>query len=167
MDTQTKTAAQENELLFNCKELTHGILGSGGPITSTVAGTYIKHYLDGVNDNDGTKHNYGYLFGLDSFATFFKQINDYNVAPKNSKLQIEGIRVYIGRKAAMPKGTAGPAIPRENIMDTIFLIPVTSDGKDLYEVRKLQGDEIILGNPRPCPNECLTALSLSFYNYKK
>jgi hypothetical protein len=151
---------KKKELSLKCKELTHDILGDGDFLTADAAGHYIKNFLGGLGDPTGKGHNFGYLFGLDNVSSFINQINDYN-DNADDDAQVEGVRVYLGRQNPMVAG--GPVIPRESIMDTVFLIPVKSDGTDLYTVAPIAGNPIILGDPRPCPNECLAALSF----YKK
>jgi len=152
METKNKT----NERRVNCDELKHGILGDGKPLDPTKAGGYIKNYLQGVGDGPGTSHNFGYLFGFDNITTFFNDILAYNDDDDNPT-KVQGVRVYIGRQN--PVDPQGPALPREKIMDTVFLIPVLSDGTDLPQLTHLEDDTIILGDPRPCPNECLRELS--------
>jgi hypothetical protein len=143
----TKTNSKTS-LPAGCGDLTRNVQDNGGPLDPTVASTYIKNYLAGVNDPTATNHNYGYLFGLNKVTDFLTQITNYN-ATKPAKL-IEGVRVYLGRQA---QATAN--LPMEKIMDTLFLIPVFSDGSDFPQVHQVDGATIILGDPRPCPTLCL------------
>jgi hypothetical protein len=143
-----KTKKHLTNLLSKCEAITTNIQDNGGPVGPVIASGYVTNYLSGITDPTGKGHNFGYLFGLDKVTFFMAQIAAFN---SNSPAKpIEGVRVYLGRKA--PTGSV--VIPMEKIMDTLFLMPVLSDGTDLYTVHGFEATEIILGNPRPCPNEC-------------
>jgi len=147
-------ATNDNSTLpAGCGDLTGTVQNNGGPIDATTAGNYIKDYLSGVNDKGD--HNYGYLFGLSKVTDFLAKITAYNTATPPPTTQIEGVRVYLGRKAPLVTGT-----PMEKIMDTLFMIPVFADGNDLPIVHFADAITIILGDPRPCPTLCSQLSSL-------
>ena len=152
METKNNT----NERFSKCEELKHDIQNYGTPLTKDIAAGYIQHYLDGVQAKPKDDHNFGYLFGFDNITTFVNDIIAYNNDAANPT-KVQGVRVYIGRHIAIDPNV--PAIPREKIMDNVFLIPVLSTGVDLPVVHHLEDNTIILGEPRPCPNECLMSVS--------
>ncbi len=148
METGTKNqavAASEDK----CLPITGDIRIIGDPITQTTATTYVKNYRDAVNDDPAT-HNYGFVFGLAKIDAFRAEIEAYNATPEAVK-KIAGIRVFFG--LTVPSTVSNPT-PPDRAVDTVFLMPVLEDGTDLYKVHDLIVNVSILGNPRPCPNEC-------------
>ena len=138
-----------------CVVLTEGIQNNGGPITRGKAAGYVKNFKEGIGTTGRAMPNFGYLFGLDKVSAFLEQIAMYNRQTATDK--ILGVRVYLGRTSPLSNGNT----PGEQIMDTVFLIPVKEGGKDTPDIGAfLQGDGI-LGDPRPCPNQCKM---LSFFD---
>jgi len=146
----------DNELPQECLVLTEGVLQNGKPISRDTAAAYLANYLNGVRTTGRKEPNYGYLFGLEKVRGFLKQIDDYN--NQKPAVTIDGVRVYLGRTTTMTDTTT----PGEQIMNTVFLMPVFANGQDVYVIEKspFQG-EGILGDPRPCPNQCKM---LSFFD---
>ncbi|WP_259067798.1 hypothetical protein HDF24_18940 [Mucilaginibacter sp. X4EP1] len=150
---------KSNHLLINCEELTKDILGVGTNLLTETAKRYITNLLTCWGNPDGKSNNFGYIFGLDKFNIFINQVNAYNSQLKPGEPQVEGIRVFVGRQEPAAVG-----VPREKIMDTVFLMPVLHGGGDLSTVQpppheNLVDPDIILGDPRPCPNECIKFIS--------
>jgi hypothetical protein len=150
MATEEKTEGLQSK----CGPLTTDVQNNGAPIDKPTAVQYVSNYLTGVHDGTGKDHDFGYLFGLKKVTAFMEQIAKYN-ADKPLK-QIAGVRIYVARQSPIKAGTV---VPMEKVMDSLFLMPVLTDGTDLYKMNDFAGNDIILGNPRPCPNECK---SLSF-----
>ena len=153
METKNETSHPR----VDCEKLRNKILGTGRNLPTKTAKGYITNILKNWGDTSGKSYNFGYLFGLDKVTIFMNQISDYNNNLKPGQLPVEGIRVFVGRKESDATG-----VPREKIMDTVFLMPVDHNGNDLSGVQPpLDKDDpdIILGDPRPCPNECLKAVS--------
>jgi len=144
------TEKEKKALPASCKALKTNVQSNGAPLDRKAAADVVTNYLQGVNDPSGSDHNFGYLFGLDQVRWFIGGIDVYNNGKTPDK-QIQGVRVYLGRKTPVQ---SGQVLSMEKIMDTLFLMPVLADGTDLYKVHQILPDDTILGDPRPCPNEC-------------
>jgi hypothetical protein len=146
-----KTTEKLSELPATCLEMNSDIPNDGDFLTSDVASGYINNYLTGINDLGGQSHNFGFVFGLNNINTFIGGITAFNAGLPAAQ-QIQGVRIYLGRQEPIVPGTA---IPLDQVLDSLFLMPVLGDGTDLYKVAPLVDPNMILGDPRPCPNECL------------
>ncbi|MDJ1499854.1 hypothetical protein [Xanthocytophaga agilis] len=124
-------------------------------ISPTQAASYLLAFFNdnGLNPDDPTVVS-GHILGLTKIKEFLQKIEDYNAA--NPALPIDGVRTYQARSVQMING--GP-----QTVDDIFLIPILTDGTDLYPVYPgttaaradtTDGNDGILGNSRPCPNLC-------------
>jgi len=137
------------KLPAKCMALKADILNDGGFLDKGTAAGYITNYLNGIKAPSGAGHNFGYLFGLANINTFMLKISAYNTGLPADK-QIAGVRIYLGRSQP-----AIGSVAMEDVLDCPFLMPVMADGTDLYKMPPLTDPDLILGDPRPCPNECL------------
>lgn len=124
-------------------------------ISATQAASYLLAFFNdnGLNPNDPTVVS-GHILGLDKIRQLLQKIDDYNAA--NPALPIDGVRTYQARSVQNINGSP-------QTVDDIFLMPILSDGTDLYpvypettaaKVTATGDDGVILGNSRPCPNLC-------------
>ncbi len=156
MDFKSNAAiTQQNAPDLACQNAKIDLVNAGDIINVEEARLSVLNYLqDAPMAPDDKRHIYGYTFGLNKLKEFYNKIESYNNDPKND-LKIEGVRIYHG-KSIREK----PSLPLiEGILyKDVVLMPIVEGGDDLYKIlppfKDKNGEEIILGESRPCPNQC-------------
>jgi len=144
----TKKPNPNAEPADQCAVLKRGVGDAGEPISQSQAAMYLNNYMAAVKGTSADGQNYGFLYGIDQIQWLLGKIAAYNLG-KTGDDRIQAIRTYFGC-------TIDPArepVPAGQIVNTLFLIPVLGNGNDIPDL-KIERDDAILGNPRPCPNEC-------------
>lgn len=147
METQTNTP--ETEANYDvCDTYPEDLINAGNPITEERARESIAYYLAGTTGPNDPEHVFGFEYGLNTLRAFMEKIEDYN---KSATEKIVAVRIYHGVSIRPNDITKTPR--RDEI-----LIPVLESGNDLYKVTPIIGPPIIVGDTRPCPNQCKLTL---------
>jgi len=147
METQTNSP-QVAANLDVCETYPQDLINAGNPISEERARESIGYYLAATTGPNDPEHIFGFEYGLNTLRTFMGQIDDYN---KNAGEKIVAVRIY--HAVSIRPNDASKTPKRDEI-----LIPVLESGNDLYKVAPIVGPPIIVGDTRPCPNQCKLTL---------
>nr|WP_294875252.1 hypothetical protein [uncultured Pedobacter sp.] len=143
METQTNSP-QVDANLDVCETYPQDLINAGKPITEAKARQGITDYLATTTGPNDPKNIFGFEYGLNTLRTFMEEIDAYN---KNAGEKIVAVRIYHAITIRDNDTTKTPK--RDEI-----LVPVLESGNDLYKVAPIVGPPIIVGDTRPCPNQC-------------
>ena len=156
---------------LSCDELKTALVRDMEKVGITVSPSkavgYLRTYFQGpAQPANKEEWVYGHLFGIDSMNKFMKTINAYNAQaqiPENDK--ITGIRIYNAKSQREDDPYAALGI-----LHDVFIVPVKKDGMDYFpeigSVQPVVPEAVveplyILGQSRPCPNQCGSGLLLA------
>ncbi|WP_131539147.1 hypothetical protein [Pedobacter nototheniae] len=153
-----------------CDRMAVNLENAGNFISSGTAEAYLKEYFQTERIPDPSDEGliYGHTFGLNKLKTLLANIDKYNDTAAQNE-DIKGIRIYY---AYSQRNDADfPLDPKDGCFKDLFILPVKCDGTDFYDVKdevslndkSARGEEFILGESRPCPNQC----GLTLYEQKK
>lgn len=138
------------------------LINAGAFITEAQAHASLKSYFNepGVLPPDDKAHIYGHVYGLNKFRELIGNIDKYNAEHVNDDEKIFGIRAYYGKCERHDPDF--PLNPPDAPCRDVFFMPVLKNGSDLFSLNGpktmiksiVPGDELILGEARPCPNQC-------------
>ena len=143
METQTNTP-QALANLDVCDTYPQDLINAGNHITEARARESIGYYLSASTGPNDPEHIFGFEYGLNTLRTFMEKIEAYN---KNATEKIVAVRIYHG--VSIRPNDASKKPRRDEI-----LMPVLESGNDLYKVAPIFPNDIIVGDTRPCPNQC-------------
>ncbi len=139
-----------------CSEENNNPIGVGTRMKEDSARIAVLNYLQNAPmGRHDERHFFGFTFGLDTLKKFMDDIDKHNnksTVPANEK--IEGVRIYYGKTIR-----ENPNLPEQKgvMLPDLIFVPVMPNGKDYYTKvlpEKLNDDDMILGESRPCPNQC-------------
>jgi len=143
METQTNTP--ETEANYDvCGTHPQDLINAGNPITEERAREGIAYYLAGTTGPNDPEHIFGFEYGLNTLRNFMGNIDDFN---KTASMKIVAVRIYHAVSIR-------PNDPSKKPKRDEILMPVLENGDDLYKVPPIVGPPIIVGDTRPCPNQC-------------
>ncbi|GAA0188814.1 hypothetical protein GCM10009122_48130 [Fulvivirga kasyanovii] len=138
VDVAGGNGSLESSIKKECLEIHRDPRGAGGPIDRATA----KQRFDAFDDASIPERVDAHIFGLDKVREFLNKIYDYNETyPECSP--ITGIKVY---RCLNDDRVDWPD------KNDIFIVPLCQDGSEPIPINLV--DDIILGDPRPCPNMC-------------
>lgn len=141
-----------------CLQMQTNLINAGKFMTELEAtDSLLAYFHDPTTPDPNLKsHIYGHTFGLNKLRQFLFNIDLYNSNIEDDEERLYGVRIYYGiSKRSDPDFPLDP--PNGDFRD-VFFMPVLKDGRDLYTIKTLTDPGLILGNSRPCPNQCSTKL---------
>lgn len=138
------------DLKSECEQFPVDLINAGEFISESEAHASLEKYFKepGVPSPTDPDHIYGHTFGLNKIRQLMNKIDVYNKSAEEEK-QVHGIRIYYGKCRRRD-----PKYSQKGELRDVFLMPVIKDGSDLYKVDRFFDGEFIVGEGRPCPNQC-------------
>lgn len=155
MSDKSKNLNTESASLDVCGNMKVNLINAGKFIELGDAIKSLQAYFNapGTPPRTDPAHIYGHTFGLNNLRSLLFQIDQYNGNLSAGKLPINGVRIYYGIDKR--DDSSFPLNPPTGMFRDLIFMPVLEDGNDLYPVDPgFENTVGILGNGRPCPNQC-------------
>lgn len=153
MEDNTELTVQ-HAMINVCDNMKVNLGTAGAFLNEEAARASLQCYFEqpGVPAPDDPDHIYGHTFGLDTMKEFISNIDTYNSNISNETDRINAIRVYYGMSQRHDPDF--PLNPKDGYFKDVFFMPVLATGEDLYKIHHLLPAVPVLGESRPCPNQC-------------
>ncbi|MCZ4245107.1 hypothetical protein [Pedobacter punctiformis] len=137
-----------------CTDMGNDLENAGKFIKASEAKASLLSYFSepGTLSPDDPNHIYGYTYGINKLRTLLSNIDQYNKGQAGTDSEIKAIRIYHGMSVRHDANF--PLNPPDGCFKDLFIIAVRAKGDDFYDVNRLDEEEVILSESRPCPNQC-------------
>lgn len=137
-----------------CDDMKVNLENAGNFISPKEAEASLNRYFieAGITDIHDTKLIYGHTFGINKLTELLANIDKHNGMVSTNDEKIKAVRIYYGNSQRHDNDFE--LNPKDGFFNDLFIMPVLSTGRDLFNVHALREENIILGESRPCPNQC-------------